>query len=72
MIFRTRTYLEDSYKGHKMMLEKMREHDEEAVEALVKGHIVRALHAFKEESQRKEPSSVERVLLQNPLDPIHE
>lgn len=50
VIFQARPYIEDSCKGHRMMLEKMRERDERAVEALVRSHIERALVSFKEES----------------------
>lgn len=53
VIFRTRSHLENSYRGHKMMLEKMREGKETEVETLVREHVRGALHAFLEELEKK-------------------
>ena len=48
IIDRTRSHLEDSHRGHKKMMEKMRERDESAAEAVVREHIRQALRAFQE------------------------
>ena len=55
IIDRTRSHLEDSHRGHKMMIDRMREGDEIAVEAAVREHIRRALRAFQEGIRTKEP-----------------
>ncbi len=52
-IFRTKAHLEKSYRGHKTMLEKMREGREDEVEVLVKDHVRGAYRAFLEERGRK-------------------
>ena len=61
IIDRTRSHLEDSHRGHRMMIEKMRERDENAVEVIVREHIRQALRAFKEGIRTKEPESPEGV-----------
>lgn len=50
VIYRTIDHLEDSYRDHRLMLEKMKEKDERVVEQIVKEHVYNALCAYKEES----------------------
>ncbi len=47
---------EDSLKGHQMMMRKMKQGDHQAVESLVREHPNRALHALKEELNKKASS----------------
>lgn len=54
VIYRTRHHLEDSYKDHRLMLEKMKEGDERVVEQIVKEHVYNALCAYKEEVEKKQ------------------
>lgn len=49
VIFRTKTNLEDSYRGHRNMIRKMKAGDQRAVERLVREHVGRALVALKRE-----------------------
>jgi DNA-binding GntR family transcriptional regulator len=60
IIDRTRSHLKDSHRGHKKMMEKMKERDESAVEAVVREHIRQALRTF-QKVRTKDPGSSEGV-----------
>lgn len=57
IIFRTKASMEDSFKGHKMMIRKMKEGDSQAVERLVRDHVNRALRDLKKELHKKGKSN---------------
>ena len=52
IIFRTKSSLEDSFRGHQSMIKKMKAGDPLAVENLVRDHVNRALINLKKELQK--------------------
>ena len=52
IILKTKSNLEDSLKNHEMMIQKMKEGDQDAVEHLVKEHVNRALKVLKKEMNK--------------------
>ena len=52
IILKTKSNLEDSLKNHEMMIQKMKEGNQDAVELLVKEHVNSALEALKKEMKK--------------------